>query len=164
MQWHPSFAHIHITDCTATNLNPTEPHEPLELAHPQRVFPAAQPGSQQHQGSRCLAQNAEAEKKQKSKNLSHVPGLEPDWPPMGTNFLVASLQSLLQMPLPNASSSAPTLLPASTTLSMSQALPSHPTALPGFFCAMLHSHSPTPALPLFNPTANCTKISSLSLA
>lgn len=70
MQWHPSFAHIHLTHCTTANSNPTEPHKPLELAHPQCVFPAAQPGSQQHQGSHCLAQTCRGRKRtKKSKNL-----------------------------------------------------------------------------------------------
>lgn len=62
--------------------------------------------------------------------MSHIPGLGLDGVPVGTHFLMASLQSLFWMPVQNASSSAPTLLSDPTAFSVSQAFHSCPKALP----------------------------------
>lgn len=104
--------------------------------------------------------------------MSRIPGLRPDVVPAGTCFLMASLQPLLHVPLQNASSSAPTLLPVwpnPTRLKLFTAAPKlclvQIVSVKFCLCLFLqisHYCFLVPAPPLLHPTVHCTMIFSVS--
>lgn len=115
-------------------LKPQDPVSPLSYRRqllPGAHFQLHRQGSEVHQHRHCQSLIHMGRKRGRIyKLMSHIPHLGSDGVPVGTHFLMASLQPLLHMPLQNASSSAPTLLASLTQPNTSQTFHGCPKALP----------------------------------
>lgn len=91
MQWHPSYTHIHVIHCTTETSRPSELSELLALTHPQSTFPAAQTRAR----TAPALPITDIHGQKKRKNLQAYVSHSWSWTrrvPMGTHFLMASLQ------------------------------------------------------------------------